>query len=138
VSAVRNEDATEEWSGFSYLDDFWSGITESLGDMKRLLFVLALGVQVCFAGSESPLFPSTTTDPVGDVLRAEGARTREQAREIAMKEQQFVQSFNRLANALDAFSKTYKSTHTIDVRKVKAIKDAYRRLEQSDTWFRPE
>jgi hypothetical protein len=108
--------------------------------MKRLLFVLALGVQVCFAGSDAPSFPapSTTADPFGSLRRAEDARTREQARETALKEQQFVQSFNRLASALDEFSKTYKSTHAIDVRKVKAIKDAYRRLEQSDTWFRPE
>ena len=53
------------------------------------------------------------------------------------EEHQFSQRFNKLVFALQSFSDTYNSGHVIDVKRVKAIKKAWRELEKSD-WFKPD
>jgi hypothetical protein len=83
-------------------------------------------------------FPSDTPDSYANLRRAKDAMAREQAQDLAFKEQRFVESFNRLAKALDDFSNTYKVKRVIDVKKVKSIKEAYRNLERADAWFKIE
>jgi hypothetical protein len=53
------------------------------------------------------------------------------------EEQELFRRFNRLAEALTEFSKTYNSLGVIDVKKVKAIRKAMHDLEKSD-WFSPK
>jgi hypothetical protein len=53
------------------------------------------------------------------------------------EEQELFRRFNRLAEALTEFSKTYNSLGVIDVKKVKAIRKAMHDLEKSD-WFGPK
>jgi hypothetical protein len=48
----------------------------------------------------------------------------------------FVTRFNDLVAALQQFSVKYKSRHVIDVKNVEAIRKAYRKLEDSDAWFK--
>jgi hypothetical protein len=57
--------------------------------------------------------------------------------EALYEEHQFSQRFNKLVFALQSFSETYNSGHVIDVKRVKAIKKAWRELEKSD-WFKPD
>ena len=57
--------------------------------------------------------------------------------ESCYEEQEFTQRFNELVFALQSFSETYNSGHVIDVKRVKAIKKAWRELEKSD-WFKPD
>jgi hypothetical protein len=100
-----------------------------------LLLVIVSGIS---AASGSHLFPSDTPDSYANLRRAKDAMAREQAQDLAFKEQRFVESFNRLAKALDDFSNTYKVKRVIDVKKVKSIKEAYRNLERADAWFKIE
>jgi hypothetical protein len=53
-----------------------------------------------------------------------------------LDEQMFVTRFNELVAALQQFSVKYKSRHVIDVKNVEAIRKAYRKLEDSDAWFK--
>ena len=104
--------------------------------MYVVLLLLALIATDVSASPETDSFPSGTADLYANWHRAKRATERDQAQEIAVKEQRFVESFNRLAKALDDFSKTYKATRVIDVKKVESIKEAYRKLESADAWFR--
>jgi hypothetical protein len=52
------------------------------------------------------------------------------------EEQEFVNRFNDLLSALREFSVKYKSQHVIDAKNVAAIRKAYRKLEDSDPWFK--
>jgi hypothetical protein len=56
--------------------------------------------------------------------------------ETRYEEHEFAQRYNKLVVALQSFSQTYNSGHVIDVKRVKAIKKAWRELEKSD-WFKP-
>jgi hypothetical protein len=53
-----------------------------------------------------------------------------------LDEQVFVTRFNDLVAALHQFSVKYKAQHVIDVKNVQAIRKAYRKLEDSDPWFK--
>jgi hypothetical protein len=50
------------------------------------------------------------------------------------EEQELVQRFNRLVNALTDFSHAYNSKGVIDVKTVKAVRKALREFEKSE-WF---
>ena len=104
----------------------------------RLVLVLALGVLGGFTAVAADDNSATTfaDDSFQTLQRATDARTHDQQLEAAAREQYFVQSFNRLAAALEDFSRSYKATHTIDQKQVKCIREAYRRLEKADPWFR--
>ncbi len=53
------------------------------------------------------------------------------------QEQDFARQFNGLMVALREFSATYNSGHVVDVKKVRAVRKAWVRLEKSG-WFRAE
>ena len=56
-------------------------------------------------------------------------------REAVYEEQQFVSKFNHLLNTLREFTDQY-NRHVLDVKKIKALKKAWRDLEKTDAWFR--
>jgi hypothetical protein len=109
--------------------------------MYKIAVLLVLSVTVMLAGSPSSPWDSQESwavapDSFRQLEQLSQARSHQQALEVAAKEQQFVESFNRLASALEEFSRTYKTTHAIDVKKMKSIREAYRKLQQADPWFR--
>lgn len=57
------------------------------------------------------------------------------SREAKFEEQQFVSKFNHLLETLRDFADQYNH-RVIDVKKVKALKKAWRDLEKTDGWFR--
>ena len=57
--------------------------------------------------------------------------------EAQYEEKEFLRRFNGLITAITDFSNTYNSRGVIDVRKVRAIRKAWRELERSD-WFSPK
>jgi hypothetical protein len=59
-------------------------------------------------------------------------------RAAAYQEKQFEDSFNHLVKTLVEFADQYNSGRKIDVKKVKAMKKAWRELEKSDPWFGEE
>ncbi len=59
-------------------------------------------------------------------------------REAAYEERQFVDKFNHLLGVLEDFAKQYNEGRTLDLKKVRAVKKAWRELEKSDRWFRME
>jgi len=56
-------------------------------------------------------------------------------REAKYEEQQFVNKFNNLLSTLREFAEQYNH-HVVDVKKLKAMKKAWRDLEKTDAWFR--
>jgi len=65
----------------------------------------------------------------------ESAGNEPAARESNYEEQQFVSKFNNLMATLSEFAVQY-NRHVIDLKKVKALKKAWRDLEKTDAWFR--
>jgi hypothetical protein len=57
-------------------------------------------------------------------------------READYEEHEFAKRFNALITALSDFASSYNAGHTMNVKKVKAIEKAWRKLEKSE-WFRP-
>lgn len=57
-------------------------------------------------------------------------------REAAYREQQFIQKFNQLIKKLTEFGSTYNESGVMDVKKVEAIKKAWRDLEKAEPWFK--
>lgn len=57
-------------------------------------------------------------------------------REAEYEEHEFAKRFNALMSALSDFASGYNADHTMNVKKVKAIEKAWRKLETSE-WFRP-
>lgn len=109
----------------------------------KLSLILALSLLRILVGApqkggSSPIPDEVPPPSFAELQRIVNVRYHEQAIRVAAKEQYFVTSFNGLAAALDDFSKSYKATHTIDPKQVKRIRDAYRKLEQADKWFRAE
>ena len=56
-------------------------------------------------------------------------------REAKYEEQQFATKFNNLLDSLRDFADQYNH-HVIDLKKLKALKKAWRDLEKTDAWFR--
>lgn len=59
-------------------------------------------------------------------------------REAAFRERQFVGKYNNLIKSLLDFADHYNSEHTMDLKRIKQVKKAWRDLEKTDTWFRIE
>ena len=79
--------------------------------------------------------PHTLSDPLerqADDHAAEEVASKEQT----ARQRQFAYSFNRLLDTLRSFATAYNADHTVDVKKVRAIKKAWRDLEASDPWFK--
>ena len=66
---------------------------------------------------------------------ADSAANQPVTREAKYEEQQFVNKFNNLLDTLRDFADQYNH-HVIDVKKLKALKKAWRDLENTDAWFR--
>lgn len=56
-------------------------------------------------------------------------------REAVYEEQQFANKFNHLVATLREFAEQYNH-HVVDLKKVKALKKAWRDLEKTDGWLR--
>jgi len=56
-------------------------------------------------------------------------------RESAYEERQFVNKFNHLLDTLKEFADQYNH-HKVDLKKIKALKKAWRDLEKTDGWLR--
>jgi hypothetical protein len=54
----------------------------------------------------------------------------------AIHEREFVNRFNRFMHALSDFAKAYDQQHSVDVKRLKVVKQALRDLEDNDEWFR--
>ncbi len=107
--------------------------------MYKTVLLLALIIPGAFAASQAAVVTAGSTvasRSFDDLEQTMQTRQREQRRQLEAKEQEFVQRFNRLAEAMEAFSHNYKETHSIDLKQVKSIREAYRKLQQSDPWFR--
>lgn len=66
---------------------------------------------------------------------ADSATHQATSREAAYEEQQFVNKFNNLLTTLHEFANEYNH-HVVDLKKLKALKKAWRDLEKTDAWFR--
>jgi hypothetical protein len=54
----------------------------------------------------------------------------------AMRQQhEFVEKFNAVVRAMADFAERYKTNNSVDVRKMKALRKAWKDLEQTDSWF---
>lgn len=72
----------------------------------------------------------------GSQAADQAAVKQKQKREATYEEQQFINKFNHLVGVLEDFAKKYNEGRTVDLKKVKAVKKAWRDLEKSDMWFR--
>ena len=66
---------------------------------------------------------------------ADSAENQAVTREAKYEEQQFVNKFNNLLTTLHEFANEYNH-HVADLKKLKALKKAWRDLEKTDAWFR--
>jgi hypothetical protein len=72
------------------------------------------------------------SDPVATRL----AKQEKKRREAAMDEEQFVDRFNRFVRTIADFSIHYNTNHTVDLKRIKALKKAWRNLEKTNAWFK--
>ena len=82
----------------------------------------------------------TALHSVPEVLGREAPNTSEAFRKYAASVQQrlFVEKFNTLMYALMEFADDYKTRQTIDVRKAKAVREAWHKLEKAEALFRDD
>jgi len=66
---------------------------------------------------------------------ADSATNQAANREAAYEEQQFANKFNDLVERLREFAEQYNH-HVVDLKKIKALKKAWRDFEKTDAWFR--
>lgn len=70
------------------------------------------------------------------VRPGEIANLRAERQKSDYQEQEFIGRFNRLVETLVDFAEQYNTGRTIDAKKVKALKKAWRDLEKNDPWFK--
>lgn len=58
------------------------------------------------------------------------------SRSAALEQRRFEQNFNRLTETIVDFAEQYNHSHSIDVKKVRAMKKAWHELEKSEPWFK--
>ena len=63
------------------------------------------------------------------------AAPRKAQREPTQRQREFEERFNQLLFKLGDFADKYNHGHTIDIKKVEAVKKAWRELEKSEPWF---
>jgi len=64
-----------------------------------------------------------------------GAMAEAQRKDAAFQERDFEQKFNRLIHSLVDFGTNYNNGHIVDVKKIKAVREAWKELEKTD-WFK--
>lgn len=74
---------------------------------------------------------------VPERLRSELTNNSEAIRKnsASVQERLFVERFNRLIYTLSEFANDYKTRQTIDVKKAKAVSEAWRKLEKAQALF---
>jgi hypothetical protein len=70
--------------------------------------------------------------------KADEETCQREKRQATYEEKQFITKFNHLVGVLEEFAKQYNQGHTLDLKKVKAVRKAWRELEKSDVWFRSD
>lgn len=98
----------------------------------------ALLMALCFVSGQwpGPLSPNILQPHPGIVdLRSENLAEAGR-RAAALEQKRFEENFNRLTLTLVGFADQYNHTHTIDVKKIRAVKKAWRDLEKSEAWFK--
>jgi len=73
-----------------------------------------------------------------DKIATAGADNKAEEREARFEEQEFANRFNQPMKSLLEFADTYNGEHSMDVRKIKQIKKAWRDLETNEPWFKPQ
>lgn len=73
----------------------------------------------------------------GSAAEMEEAQRRDAAY-AAYQEREFVAKFNQFVHSLSDFAKTYNGEHTINVKKAKAVSQAWRELEKVQGWFKAD
>jgi hypothetical protein len=58
-----------------------------------------------------------------------------QGKDTACHERDFQQKYNRLIHSLLGFGTSYNNGHVTDVKKIKAVREAWKELEKTD-WFK--
>jgi hypothetical protein len=97
----------------------------------------ALFIFLCFQGLRgAPLPPPGSQPGMAAVPSLAAAET--DPRVAAYQQSLFVKSYNRLLETLGDFAVRYNRDHAIDVKKLRALKKAWRDLEKSEAWLRPE
>jgi hypothetical protein len=74
-----------------------------------------------------------------DAVRSKGQKnTAEAARRAfaAAQEKQFLDRFNRLMKAMMQFAECYNDRHTVDAKRLQAVKHALQDLQKHDALFR--
>jgi hypothetical protein len=120
-------------ASFRFEMDFTQEVTMSLAIVFGLCFFQVTGGM----NSPSGLDRGVLARQVRQMADAQATGQAEK-REAAYEERQFVDKFNHLLDVLQVFAKQYNEGHTLDLKKVKAVKKAWRELEKSDKWFRFE
>ena len=77
---------------------------------------------------------------VAEVLGHESENTPEAVRKngASVQERLFVEKFNKLLYTLTEFADDYKIRQTIDVKKAKAVREAWHKLEKAEALFQDD
>ena len=101
----------------------------------------ALLLALCFISGQWPgPVPPTVFQPrpgaehVIDLVPA--SNPPDAGNDAASGQKRFVESFNHLTETMAEFAEQYNHRHTIDVKKLRALKKAWRDLEKSEPWFK--
>src|ERR1051326_4744076 len=102
------------------------GLAVEYSMTSALLFTL------CLIGQRPAYFPPTVVQPHSIAPRIVDPRSlpNPDAGTAALEQRRFEKSFNHLAETLIDFAEQYNHHRTIDVKKVRAIKKAWRDLEK--------
>jgi hypothetical protein len=108
------------------------------------MFEVVLFLYLCQANDPGTLYPPSRRPPEMGQPRRDfwpGGETSSfpsdgLKREADYEEHEFAKRFNALISALSDFASSYNADHTMNVKKVKAVEKAWRKLEKSE-WFRP-
>ena len=110
--------------------------------MGALIIPLVLFFQDSFpiSGPQSPAEMQrreAALHGVPEVLGRESKNTSEAIRKnsASVHERQFVERFNKLLYTLMEFADDYKTRQTINVRKAKAVREAWHKLEKAEVLF---
>jgi hypothetical protein len=113
--------------------------------MGALIIPLLLLFQDSFplSGPQSPAEMQrreTALHGVPEVLGRESKNTAEAIRKNSASVQQrlFEQRFNRLLDTLIDFADDYKNRQTINVKKAKAVREAWHKLEKAEALFKDD
>ena len=77
---------------------------------------------------------------VPEVLGQESKNTPEAIRKdgVSVQERLFVEKFNKLIYTLMEFADDYKARQTINVKKAKAVREAWHKLEKAEALFQDD